>query len=208
MPQKPEGSEQNAQRLMTLMRRPVFWCYALCTIFSTGTFYIFIAGAPLIASSVFGITTAELGVFVGSITVGFVTGSFLASRLSTRSTPTAVMLAGRVVACTGLLMGLVLLAAGALTPVLYFGCTIFVGLGNGLTMPNSNAGVMSVLPRLAGSAAGITGSLTLAGGALMTTVTGYALTNNPSPQILLVLMLLASFAGLLAAFCGSGNGAA
>ena len=199
IPRRQEGDRSGPPRLSMLLREPVYWCYAFCTIFSTGAFYIFLAGAPLIASLVFGISTAELGVYVGSIIAGFVAGSFLASRLAKHSTPVTVMLAGRLVACVGLSIGLALIASGVMTPMFVFGSTVFVGLGNGLTMPNSNAGVMSVLPRLAGSAAGITGALTLAGGALMTTVTSLALTNDPSPAALLVMMLLASLAGLVAA---------
>ena len=186
-------------RLGRLLDQPLFWCYALCTAFSVGSFYVFLAGASLIAASVFGITTATLGLIVGSITAGFMFGSFLATRLAARHTSVSVMLAGRIVACAGMLIGLVLVASGAVTPLLYFGCTIFVGVGNGLTTPNSNAGAMSVRPRLAGSAAGITGALTVAGGAVMATVTGFVLEASPSPQALLILMLAPSFAGLLTA---------
>lgn len=189
----------DGKRLTVLLREPIFWCYALCTAFSTGAFYIFLAGAPLVATVIFEVGTAELGVFVGSITAGFMTGSWLASRLVERHQPTTVMLAGRILACLGLLVGLAVIAMGHLTPALYFGCTIFVGLGNGMTMPNSNAGAMSVHPRLAGSAAGITGALTVLGGGLMTTLTGLALSGRPSPVLLMGLMLLASFIGLLAA---------
>lgn len=195
----PADEGHDGRRLTALLREPVFWCYALCTAFSTGAFYIFLAGAPLVATAVFGIGTAELGVFVGSITAGFMAGSWLASRLAGRHPPATIMLMGRVLACLGLLVGLAVIAMGHLTPAHYFGCTIFVGLGNGMTMPNSNAGAMSVRPRLAGSAAGITGALTVLGGALMTTLTGLALSGEPSPVLLMGLMLLASFIGLLAA---------
>ena len=197
-PQSNDG-DPDEQRLTRLLLDPRFWSYALCTTFSTGAFYIFLAGAPLIASSVFGVATATLGLFVGSITAGFMAGNFLAVRLVSRHAPGPVMLAGRIVACAGLLIGLVIVASGPVTPIVYFGCTVFVGVGNGLTMPNSNAGAMSVRPRLAGSAAGITGAVTLAGGAVMSTVTGFALADSPSPRGLLSLMLIASFAGLLAA---------
>ena len=195
----PAGDDNDGRRLTALLREPVFWCYALCTAFSTAAFYIFLAGAPLVATAVFGIGTAELGVFVGSITAGFMAGSWLASRLAGRHPPATIMLMGRILACLGLLLGLAVIAMGHLTPAHYFGCTIFVGLGNGMTMPNSNAGAMSVRPRLAGSAAGITGALTVLGGALMTTLTGLALSGEPSPVLLMGLMLLASFIGLLAA---------
>jgi len=196
---RPAGEGHDGKRLTALLREPVFWCYALCTAFSTGAFYIFLAGAPLVAAVIFGIGTAELGVFVGSITAGFMTGSWLASRLVDRHPPATVMLTGRILACLGLLLGLAVIAMGHLTPAMFFGCTIFVGLGNGMTTPNSNAGAMSVQPRLAGSAAGITGALTVSGGALMTTLTGLALSGKPSPMLLLGLMLLACFIGLLAA---------
>ena len=194
----PDG-DPNARRLTRLLRQPVFWCYAACTAFSTGAFYIFLAGVPLVAASAFGTTTATVGLFVGSITAGFMAGSFLATRLVSRHAPGSVMLAGRVVACAGLLIGLAILASGPVPPLVYFGCTLFVGVGNGLTMPHSNAGALSVAPHLAGSAAGITGSLTLSGGAVMSTVTGFTLADNPSPAGLLALMLMVSFAGLLAA---------
>ncbi|MDR6290084.1 MULTISPECIES: Bcr/CflA family efflux MFS transporter [Inquilinus] len=195
----PADAGQDGTRLTALLREPVFWCYALCTAFSTGAFYIFLAGAPLVATRVFGIGTAKLGAIVGSITAGFMAGAWLGSRLVGRHPPATVMLMGRMLACLGLLVGLAIIAMGYLTPALYFGCTIFVGLGNGMTTPNSNAGAMSVRPRLAGSAAGITGALTVLGGALTTTLTGLALSGTPSPMLLLGLMLLSSFIGLLAA---------
>ncbi|WPZ36565.1 MFS transporter [Thalassobaculum sp. OXR-137] len=182
----------------SLFRRPLFWSYALCTTFSGGAFYIFISGSPLIATSVFGVTTAELGLYVGSITGGFMTGSFLAGRLSRSWASTRVMLLGRIVACGGLLAGIAVLESGLVVPVLYFGSTILVGVGNGLTTPTSNAGAMSVVPRLAGSAAGITGATNLAVGALLTSGTGALLADRPSPLLLLVLMLAVSVAALLA----------
>lgn len=197
---RPSAPGKNdGKRLTALLREPIFWCYALCTAFSTGAFYIFLAGAPLVATVIFGIGTAELGVFVGSITAGFMTGSWLASRLVGRHPPATIMLMGRILACLGLFVGLAVIAMGYLSPTLYFGFTVFVGLGNGMTMPNSNAGAMSVHPRLAGSAAGITGALTVLGGALLTTLTSLALAEAPSPTLLMGLMLLASFIGLLAA---------
>lgn len=182
----------------SLLRQPLFWSYALCTTFAGGAFYIFIAGSPLIAASVFGVSMAGLGIYVGSITGGFMTGSFISGQLSRSWAPTRVMLLGRIIACGGLLAGIAVLESGLVMPVLYFGSTIFVGLGNGLTTPNSNAGAMSVVPRLAGSAAGITGATNLAVGALLTSGTGALLADQPSPLLLLLLMLAASFAALLA----------
>jgi nitrate/nitrite transporter NarK len=56
---------------------------------------------------------------------------------------------------------------------------------------------MSVRPRLAGSAAGITGAMTLAGGSAMATATGFVLAGDPSAEGLLLLLLATCTAGLL-----------
>lgn len=202
-PERADGKDALPETQRALLREPAFWSYALCTAFSTGAFYIFLAGAPLVAATAFGVSTASLGWFIGSITAGFMTGSFLSTRLASRHAVTSVMLAGRIVACAGLLAGLVVAASGQIAAVPFFASTIFVGLGNGLTAPNSNAGAMSIRPHLAASAAGISGALTVSGGALMTILTGIMLSRWPTPSALLLLMLAASSAGLAAALAAA-----
>jgi hypothetical protein len=49
--------------------------------FSTGGFYAFLGGAPLVASALFDISPAKLGAYMGSITAGFVFGSFLVDKI-------------------------------------------------------------------------------------------------------------------------------
>ena len=197
-PAKNRDLDRRRETLALLGARR-FWGFALCTAFSTSAFYVFLAGAPLVAANVFGVSTATLGVFMGSITAGFMTGAFVSARVASKVELTTMMLIGRSVACGGLSVGLILVLAGVVTPLTFFGSTIFVGLGNGLTMPSSNAGALSVRPKLAGTAAGVNGALTVAGGALLTTVTGFVVTAENGAAALLILMLSASFCGLLAA---------
>ena len=54
----------------------------------------------------------------------------------------------------------------------FFGFMIFVGLGNGLCIPNATAGMLSVRPHLAGTASGIGGAILIGGGAAMAAFTG------------------------------------
>ena len=108
-------------------------------------------------------------------------------------------LAGRIVGAVGLSIGLGLVLAGIVTPVLYFGSVVFVGLGNGLTLPAANSGVMSVRPRLAGSAGGLSGALTVAGGAVLTSLTGTLLTAENGAVVLMLLMLGTVAVSLVAA---------
>ncbi|MEQ8899138.1 MAG: multidrug effflux MFS transporter [Roseovarius sp.] len=197
---KPARSEPTGARregIRTLLCEPLFWAYSLCTTFSTGAFYIFLTGAPLVAASEFGVTAAQLGFYIGTITAGFMLGSFLSGHFAPKFEPSTMMLAGRLTACIGLAVGLGVNLAGYLTPVIFFGSTIFVGLGNGLTMPSSNISAMSVRPGLAGSAAGLNGALVVAGGAVMTTLTGLLLPEEGAGVTLHLLMLVASGAGLI-----------
>lgn len=197
---KPARSIQTGaspESVRTLIGEPLFWAFSLCTAFSTGAFYIFLTGAPLVAASVFGVSTAQLGFYIGTITAGFMLGSFLSGRFAPRYLPTTMMLAGRLTACAGLTAGLTAMLAGYMTPIIFFGSTIFVGLGNGLTMPSSNASAMSVRPNLAGSAAGLNGAMVVAGGAVLTTLTGLILPSEGAGVVLHLLMLAASGAGLV-----------
>ncbi len=176
-----------------------FWGYALCMAFSTGAFYIFLAAAPLVTRVLFDMSAGTLGIYLGSITGGFFLGSFIAARFSKGHSLAAMMLAGRIVACTGLLVGVALLALGIVHEFTLFGATIFVGIGNGITMPSSNAGAMSVRSDLAGSASGLAGALTVGGGAILTGGSGIIVTESTGAMGLLGMMFGASFLGLLCA---------
>lgn len=176
-----------------------YWGYALCMAFSTGAFYAFLAGAPLVATGELGLSTAALGIGMGTMTAGFAVGAFLSGRLSRRRTRTTMMIAGRLVATAGLVLGTCLFLAGLAHPAALFGAVALAGLGNGLTLPSSNAGTLAVEPRLAGSASGLAGALTVGGGALLTTLTGAVVTTETGVYALFAVMLSCAVAGLAAA---------
>jgi Bcr/CflA subfamily drug resistance transporter len=182
-----------------LFRSRSFWGYALCMAFSTGAFYIFLGGAPLVAATVLEMSPATLGFYMGTITAGFVLGSFLSGRFAARHALTTMMIAGRIIACAGLVLGLVLSLAGVVHVASLFGACVFVGIGNGLTMPSGSAGAMSVRPTLAGSASGLSGALTVAGGAVMSAISGAILTEANGSYALLGMMLLSSLLALATA---------
>lgn len=176
-----------------------FWGFALCMAFSAAAFHVFLAGTPLVAGTVFDISAAELGIALGSITAGFMCGSFLSGRYAGRFPLTTMMISGRLVAVTGLVAGLVLFQAGIVHPLSLFGATIMVGFGNGLTMPSCNAGVLSVRPKLAGSASGLAGALGLGASAAFASLAGVVITEQNAVPALLGLMMLCALMGLLAA---------
>jgi DHA1 family bicyclomycin/chloramphenicol resistance-like MFS transporter len=201
-------SETFVQQVRTypaLFRSWRFWGYALCRAFSTGAFYAFLAGAPLVAVSLLGLSPAALGFYMGTITAGFAFGSFLSGRLAARYALTTMIISGRLVACTGLVVGLGLFLGGAVHVLALFGPCVLVGLGNGLTMPSCNAGALSVRPDLAGSASGLMGALTVGIGAALTSVTGWVVTKETGAVGLLGTMLTVSLLALFAALSVTGT---
>jgi len=183
-----------------LFRARRFWAYGVCLAFSTGTFYAFLAGAPLAAKTLFDVPSATLGFYMGITTVGFMLGSFLSGRYASRYPLTTTMMAGRIVACAGPVIALMLFLSGAEHVMALFGPCILIGVGNGLTIPSANAGALSVRPDLAGSASGLAGAMTTAGGATLSSITGAVLTESNAAYAPLCMMLFSSLIALLAAF--------
>lgn len=181
-----------------LFRARRFWGYALCAAFSIGGFYSFITGAPLVAAAWFDLSPAMLGLGIGIITGGFMVGNFVTGRIAARTRLTTMILVGRIVASMGPICGLLMFLVGLGSVWVFFGSAIFVGFGNGLTNANASAGVMSVRPKLAGSAAGLAGALIVALGAVITSITGAAVSPENGPYLVLSMMAASSFLGLLA----------
>lgn len=186
-----------------LLASPRYWSYVLCTALSVGAFFVFVTGVPYVATATWGLSPALVGMGVGSITGGFMLGAAITARLAPRARLARLILAGRLVATVGMLMALALFASGVSHPAALFGLTSLVGLGNGLTNANSNAGAISVRPDLAGTAAGLSGALSVALGALLSWVTAYFVERDATPITLVLLMqacvLLSLAAALVAA---------
>ncbi|MCG7519547.1 multidrug effflux MFS transporter [Ruegeria sp. Ofav3-42] len=181
-----------------LFRARRFWGYALCAAFSIGAFFSFITGAPLVAAVWFDLSPAMLGLGIGIITGGFMVGNFITGRIAARTQLTTMILIGRVIASVGPLCGLLLFLADQGSVWVFLGSAVFVGFGNGLTNANASAGVMSVRPKLAGSAAGLSGAMIVALGAVLTSMTGAFVTPENGPYLVLGMMFASSFIGLLA----------
>jgi Bcr/CflA subfamily drug resistance transporter len=183
----------------SLFRSWPFWGYSLCMAFSMGALYAFLAAAPLVATAVLRMSPATLGIYMGSTAAGFILGSFVSGRFAAHYPLTTMIVAGRVVAFAGLTVGLGLLLGGIVHEFSLFGSCVFLGVGNGISMPSSNVGAMSVRPELVGSAAGLSGALTGAGGALMSGITSAVLNEANAAFVLLGMMLVSSTMALLAA---------
>lgn len=181
-----------------LLRAPRYWAFVACYGFSLGGFYVFITGVPHVASAVWDLSPGLVGIGVGSITGGYVLGATLTARLAPKRGIAPLILAGRLIPALAMLVGIALALAGFTHPLALFGVTIFVGLGNGLTIPNANAGALSVRPDLAGTAAGLGGAIAVTGGAALTALTALMIEASATPLRLMCLMLAAILISLAA----------
>jgi Bcr/CflA subfamily drug resistance transporter len=184
---------------LALLRSGRYWSYVLCTAFSVGAFYVFVTGVPYVAKAAWGSSPAEVGIGVGSITGGFLVGAAFSARHARRVAMGVLLLSGRVVSVVAVALALAVFAAGVSHPLALFGLTIFVGLGNGLTLPTANAGTLSVRPALAGTAAGLSGALTMALGAMLSTLTAVVVERSATPGALLSIIMGCVLLSLVAA---------
>ncbi|MBB4229376.1 putative MFS family arabinose efflux permease [Rhizobium mongolense] len=177
-----------------------FWAYTLCMAWSIGTLYIFLGGAPLAIGQTLGGSSAKLGFYMGLVPAGFILGSYLAGRYASKHALGAILIVGRLITCMGLLVGLILSMLATSHVVAFFGPCMFIGIGNGLTMPAANTGVLSVRADLAGTAAGLAAAMTTAGGALIASIAGLFLVKSGATHVLFGMMLISASLALLAAF--------
>ncbi|MBB5720861.1 DHA1 family bicyclomycin/chloramphenicol resistance-like MFS transporter [Loktanella ponticola] len=175
-----------------LFASPRFWGYALCTAFASGAFFALLGGASFIAGAVFNLSPFWSGVGLGAPAIGYAAGNFLSGRYSVKLGINRMALIGTIVTVAGMGASLLLALAGIHHPLIFFGFCTFLGLGNGITMPNATAGLLSVRPRLAGTASGLGGAIMVGGGAGLSQLAGGLLTVETGTVPLQWLMLIVS----------------
>ncbi|MBC7675602.1 MAG: multidrug effflux MFS transporter [Rhodoferax sp.] len=186
-----------ARQYPELLKSQRFWGYCLASAFASGSFFAYLGGAPFVGTNVFHMDAATLGFYFGAPALGYLIGNFLSGRYSMRYGINKMALAGTVVNTAGLAVLAILTALGLENANLFFGLIISVGLGNGIMLPSTNAGLLSVRPALAGSASGLGGAFTIGGGAALSALAGYVLTPGSGTMPLILLMLVTSAISIL-----------
>ncbi len=177
-----------------------FWGYCLAAAFSSGAFFAYLGGAPYVGSTVYGLETSRLGIYFGVPALGYFLGNFLSARYSVRYGVNRMIVAGSLIVAMGMSLLLVVVVTEQDSAAIFFGFMAFMGLGNGLVMPNANAGLLSVRPHLIGSASGLGGAVMIGGGAALSALAGMVLTPGAgaAPLVLIqVVTSLLSFGSIL-----------
>ena len=188
---------EQIQSYPALFASPRFWGYVLCTAFASGAFFALLGGASFIASVVFELSPFWSGVGLGAPAVGYAIGNYLSGRFSVQFGINKMAMIGTCVTLVGMGTSLVLSLSGVNHPLVFFGLCTTLGLGNGMSMPNAMAGMLSVRPRLAGTASGLGGAIMVGGGAALSQFAGGLLTAESGTIPLQWVMFIVSILAML-----------
>lgn len=159
------------QDTRSLLGNTKFYGYVLCGALGSAPFFTFLGGGPHVVVTLMGRTSAEYGMWFAVTSLGYMSGNFSVSRLSQRFGIDSMIMAGIVFELIGavLTVGLVATMPEA-GPAIIFLPQLVISYGNGLLLPNSIAGAVSVRPQAAGTASGMTGFVQMSIGAGSTQV--------------------------------------
>ncbi|MDF0602012.1 multidrug effflux MFS transporter [Psychromarinibacter sp. C21-152] len=176
-----------------------YWGFVIATVAAAGTFFAYLGAAPFIGAEIFRLSPEALGMLFGATSVGYFTGSFLSGRLSRARGVRAMVLLGTATTTGAVALSLGLFMAGLGSAASFFGLTVVMGVGYGMTMPNATAGSLSVRPDLAGTASGLGGAITIGAGAGLSALAGASVGPVRGVETLLTIQLGCALVGLAVA---------
>jgi DHA1 family bicyclomycin/chloramphenicol resistance-like MFS transporter len=180
----------------SLLRSKRFWGYCLSSAFVSGAFFSYLGGAPFVGNEVFGLEPKDLGFWFGAPAVGYVLGNFLSGSFSTKIGLDKMIFLGVTTALFGVSISLTISLLDHGSVLSFFGLMTLVGLGNGMSIPNATAAMMSINPKLAGTAAGLGSAIMIGGGAGLSAIANFILIPGSSEIPLIMLMWTSVFCGL------------
>jgi DHA1 family bicyclomycin/chloramphenicol resistance-like MFS transporter len=173
-----------------------FWGYVACATFASGSFFAYLGGAPFVATEIYQLATEWTGVYFGAPALGYFAGNFISGRFSRRIGTDKMIFWGSLLCASGMGASYITFAISEGSAEIFFAFMTFIGIGNGLVLPNANAGMLSVRPHLAGTASGIGGAIMIGGGAALSAVAGTLLGPEADPLPLIGLMFSTSALGV------------
>ena len=174
-----------------------FWGYAAAAGLSSGSFFAYLGGAPFVGDRVFDLPPSTLGLLFGAPAIGYFLGNFVSGRYSMRFGVNRMVLWGALFNAGGIGVNLALFLLGHGSPLTFFGLMTFMGLGNGMVIPNATAGALSIRPDLAGTASGLSGALMIGLGAALSALAGLLLTPGSGAVTLLAIMFATGLAAVI-----------
>ncbi|WP_090028135.1 multidrug effflux MFS transporter [Lutimaribacter saemankumensis] len=181
-----------------LLKSPRFWGYCMAAAFGSGAFFAYLGGAPFVASNVFGLSPGEMGIYFAAPSIGYFLGNWITGAFAARTGVNRMVLWGTIISTLGMALSLLSSYTGHSSPISFFGFMTLVGVGNGMTIANATAGMLSVRPHLAGTASGLGGAIMIGGGAALSALAGALLVPGAGEFPLIWIMFVTSLLAVIA----------
>jgi DHA1 family bicyclomycin/chloramphenicol resistance-like MFS transporter len=170
-----------------LLSAPAYRAYAFQSAFMISIFYVFLAAAPYAVMTVMDVSATSYGLYFLLSTIGYLSGTLIATRYSERVGIDPMIRIGTLLAIVTTAIVVAFLAFGVWHPLAIFLPITILGTANGMALPNSNAGAISVYPELAGTASGLTSFIQLGIAALFAQASGSWQNGTPFPLAIFML---------------------
>ena len=182
-----------------LIKSKRFWGYAFTAAFSVGAFFAYLGGAPFIGAEYYGLTAAQVGICLGIPPTGYLIGNGISGFYASRIGIMRMVVIGTFLQALFLGGAVIVSLIGIENPWAFFAFLAGIGLGNGMILPSATAGVLNVRPKLAGSAAGLSGAIATFAGAIFSGWVASLLGPGSTNFTLAICVFSSAFLGFLAA---------
>ena len=132
-----------------------FSCFVLQSGFNSGVFLTMASANSVLMRDYLHLPATEFGLWFILFPIGYFTGNLISSRIGNRFSAETMVFAGALLASTSVIVQSLILLTGYVVPWVLFFAGAFVSMGQGISLPSGQAGAMSTIPRLAGTASGI-----------------------------------------------------
>ncbi len=170
-----------------LLRSPAYCSYAFQGAFSLASFFCLVAGAPYIMVDVLGRPVSEYGYYFVIISLSFMAGNYVSAKFHQSVGLNRMIVIGSLIALCGVSTMAVLALTGVWTPLAIFAPAAIIVFGNGLAVANAQAGALSIFPRSAGTASGLSGFMQMAIAGVFAQAVGSL--QGDSPYVMIAFMV-------------------
>jgi DHA1 family bicyclomycin/chloramphenicol resistance-like MFS transporter len=187
------------QNYWTLLRHPRFSAFVLQSGFCTGSFLVTATAASSLMKEMLHRPSTEFGIYFLLFPFGFLSGSFVTSRIGNRAANETMVLAGSVLSLMAVTTQSSQLLSGHVTPLTLFAPGFFITMAQGLSLSYAQAGAIATDPKLAGTAAGMGVFTQNFVGAMFAQLYGMLADGTPGPlvEVSATSALLGLIAGIL-----------
>jgi DHA1 family bicyclomycin/chloramphenicol resistance-like MFS transporter len=172
-------------RLLIKTRR--FYAYAATLACAGGGFFGFMTGAPVVMIDLYGLDPDEYGMLTAFPSIGFVCGSVVSNRLTTRLGVDRLVAAGTMIQLVGGILAAAIALYGWIDIMAVFAPMFIYAFGNGLVIPNAMSASMNLHPGIAGAAAALSGFAQMTGASLGSAALSWAPKTSSLPLGLTLL---------------------